>query len=166
MILLRRVIGDTLRSRRLSQQRTLREVSTGANVSLGYLSEVERGQKEASSELLASICEALDVPLSQVLREVSDTLAISESPTPVLQAVGGTERTATHSAEPAAPAVTTSQAPQEETPAARSATPPARPTAAQLHEPRLSPTSKAVAKQNSGKASNPIERNVAHLRAA
>src|SRR5688500_18598714 len=69
MILLRRVIGDTLRSQRLSQHRALREGSTGANVSLGYLSEIERGQKEASSELLASICDALDVPLSQVLRE-------------------------------------------------------------------------------------------------
>ena len=53
MILLRRVIGDALRARRQAQHRTLREVSTAANVSLGYLSEIERGQKEASSELLA-----------------------------------------------------------------------------------------------------------------
>ena len=57
MILLRRVIGDALRARRQSQHRTLREVSTAANVSLGYLSEIERGQKEASSELLASLAE-------------------------------------------------------------------------------------------------------------
>ena len=56
MVLLRRVIGDALRARRQGQHRTLREVSTAANVSLGYLSEIERGQKEASSELLASIC--------------------------------------------------------------------------------------------------------------
>ena len=61
-MLLRRVIGDALRARRQAQHRTLREVSTAANVSLGYLSEIERGQKEASSELLASICEALGVP--------------------------------------------------------------------------------------------------------
>ena len=74
MTLLRRVLGDTLRGRRLRQRRTLREVSGAARVSLGYLSEVERGQKEASSELLAAICEALEVKLSDLLREVSDTM--------------------------------------------------------------------------------------------
>jgi transcriptional regulator with XRE-family HTH domain len=47
-------------------------------VSLGYLSEVERGQKEASSELLAAICSALGDPLSQVFREVSDNFALAE----------------------------------------------------------------------------------------
>jgi transcriptional regulator with XRE-family HTH domain len=78
MVLLRRVIGDALRGRRQGQQRTLREVSTAANVSLGYLSEIERGQKEASSELLASICDALGSQLSEVLREVSDTMALAE----------------------------------------------------------------------------------------
>jgi len=76
--LLRRVIGDALRARRQGQQRTLREVSTAANVSLGYLSEIERGQKEASSELLASICQALGSQLSEVLREASDSLARAE----------------------------------------------------------------------------------------
>ena len=60
MVLLRRVIGDALRARRQGQHRTLREVSSAANVSLGYLSEIERGQKEPSSELLAAICDALD----------------------------------------------------------------------------------------------------------
>jgi transcriptional regulator with XRE-family HTH domain len=75
---LRRFIGDALRRQRLGQQRTLREVSSSARVSLGYLSEVERGQKEASSELLASICGALDVPVSRLLREVSDELALAE----------------------------------------------------------------------------------------
>ena len=79
MILLRRLLGDVLRERRRAQDRTLREVSAAARVSLGYLSEVERGQKEASSELLGSICEALDVPLSEVMREVSDHLAVAES---------------------------------------------------------------------------------------
>jgi transcriptional regulator with XRE-family HTH domain len=78
MTLLRRVLGDTLRGRRLRQRRTLREVSGAARVSLGYLSEVERGQKEASSELLASICEALDVKMSDVLSEVSETMRRSE----------------------------------------------------------------------------------------
>lgn len=78
MVLLRRVIGDALRARRQGQHRTLREVSTAANVSLGYLSEIERGQKEASSELLASICDALGARLSEVMRDVSDTVALAE----------------------------------------------------------------------------------------
>jgi transcriptional regulator with XRE-family HTH domain len=79
MVLLRQVIGDTLRAQRLAQRRTLREVSTAAKVSLGYLSEVERGQKEASSELLSSICDALGVRLSSVLRDVSDILIVVET---------------------------------------------------------------------------------------
>src|SRR5690606_21801688 len=78
MISLRREIGDVLREARQRQGRTLREVSSAARVSLGYLSEVERGQKEASSELLASICEALNIPLSFVLRAVSDRVAVIE----------------------------------------------------------------------------------------
>ncbi|WP_040791350.1 helix-turn-helix domain-containing protein [Nocardia paucivorans] len=78
MTLLREAIGDSLRRARLAQSRTLREVSTSARVSLGYLSEVERGRKEASSELLAAICEALDVPLSRVLWDVSTIIADSD----------------------------------------------------------------------------------------
>jgi transcriptional regulator with XRE-family HTH domain len=75
---LRHVVGETLRAVRLRQRRTLREVSAAARVSLGYLSEVERGHKEPSSELLASICEALDVPLSEVFVAVSDSLRKQE----------------------------------------------------------------------------------------
>ncbi len=78
MVLLRKVIGDVLRARRLAQHRTLREVSTAANVSLGYLSEIERGHKEASSELLASICEALGAGLSDVMGDVATTYALAE----------------------------------------------------------------------------------------
>ncbi len=78
MVLLRKVIGDALRARRLAQHRTLREVSTAANVSLGYLSEIERGHKEASSELLASICDALGARLSEMLGDVSSTFALAE----------------------------------------------------------------------------------------
>lgn len=74
------MIGDALRARRQGQHRTLREVSTAANVSLGYLSEIERGEKEASSELLASICDALGSQLSDVLRDASDSLARAERP--------------------------------------------------------------------------------------
>lgn len=73
--LLREVIGDVLRRARTTQRRTLREVSDAARVSLGYLSEVERGRKEASSELLNAICDALDVSLSQLLAEAGEQLA-------------------------------------------------------------------------------------------
>lgn len=79
MVLFRRLLGDVLRSRRMHRGMTLREVSAEARVSLGYISEIERGQKEASSELLASLCAALDVPLSDVLREVSDAVAAQEA---------------------------------------------------------------------------------------
>jgi transcriptional regulator with XRE-family HTH domain len=78
MVLLRRLIGDVLRRHRVHQSRTLRDVSSAAGVSLGYLSEVERGRKEASSELLAAICGALGVTMSEVLREVSEDLAREE----------------------------------------------------------------------------------------
>jgi transcriptional regulator with XRE-family HTH domain len=78
MVLLRRLLGDVLRRHRVRQSRTLRDVSAAAGVSLGYLSEVERGRKEASSELLAAICAALDVSLSEVLREAGDDLAREE----------------------------------------------------------------------------------------
>ena len=78
MVLFRRLLGDVLRSTRMQRGMTLREVSAEARVSLGYISEIERGQKEASSELLASLCSALEVPLSDVLREVSDQVAIQE----------------------------------------------------------------------------------------
>src|SRR5580693_4748662 len=78
MVLLRRLLGEVLRRHRLAQSRTLRDVSGAAGVSLGYLSEVERGRKEASSELLAAICGALEVSLADVLREVSDELSREE----------------------------------------------------------------------------------------
>jgi transcriptional regulator with XRE-family HTH domain len=70
-VLLREAIGDRLRHARTTQHRTLREVSRAARVSLGYLSEVERGRKEASSELLASICDALELPLADLLHLVA-----------------------------------------------------------------------------------------------
>lgn len=78
MVLFRRLLGDVLRERRAELGLTLRDVSKEARVSLGYISEIERGQKEASSELLASLCGALDIPLSLVLREVSDAVALEE----------------------------------------------------------------------------------------
>ncbi|HET7431661.1 MAG TPA: helix-turn-helix transcriptional regulator [Nocardioides sp.] len=86
MVLFRRVLGDVLRGLRVERGLTLRQVSAGARVSLGYISEIERGQKEASSELLASLCSALEVPLSDVLIEVSAAVAVEEAataPTPL-----------------------------------------------------------------------------------
>jgi transcriptional regulator with XRE-family HTH domain len=76
--LVREVIGDVLRRARTSQGRTLREVSDSARVSLGYLSEVERGRKEPSSELLNAICDALEVPLSTVLTDAGERMAGEE----------------------------------------------------------------------------------------
>ncbi len=103
MTLLRTQLGNTLRGHRLRQRRTLRDVSGAARVSLGYLSEVERGQKEASSELLASICDALDVELADLLAEVSLELRV---------AGGGAVRPLPP------PASTPGRDPAEETPAA------------------------------------------------
>jgi transcriptional regulator with XRE-family HTH domain len=93
MILLRRLLGDVLRHQRQRQGRTLREVSSSARVSLGYLSEVERGQKEASSELLAAICEALGVRMSEVLHDVSIELAASELREPALAGISAADGT-------------------------------------------------------------------------
>ena len=110
MTLLRTQLGNTLRGHRLRQRRTLRDVSGAARVSLGYLSEVERGQKEASSELLASICDALDVELADLLAEVSLEMRLAE-PTrrpvrPVaLAGVGSGSRPGTPDDDPAAGAL-------------------------------------------------------------
>ncbi|AKT52203.1 helix-turn-helix domain-containing protein [Arsenicicoccus sp. oral taxon 190] len=90
MILLRRELGQVLRDRRRHLGRTLRDVSADAKVSLGYLSEVERGEKEASSELLSSICNALEMPLSTLLGTLSSRVAESEGlATPVALPVAG-----------------------------------------------------------------------------
>lgn len=78
MVLVRQEIGDVLRDFRLQKGRTLRQVAGDASVALGYLSEVERGQKEASSEILAAVADALQTPLSVIMGEVSDRLAVLE----------------------------------------------------------------------------------------
>ena len=79
MVLFRRLLGDVLRGARMQRGMTLRELSAEARVSLGYISEIERGQKEASSELLSSLCQAMDLPLSDVLRDVADAVAVEEA---------------------------------------------------------------------------------------
>lgn len=78
MVLVRQEIGDVLRDVRQRKGHTLRQVASRASVALGYLSEVERGQKEASSEILASVAEALEVPISLIMREVADRLALAD----------------------------------------------------------------------------------------
>lgn len=78
MVLVRQEIGDVLRDFRLQKGHTLRQVASRASVALGYLSEVERGQKEASSEILASVADALDTPISVIMHEVGDRMAIIE----------------------------------------------------------------------------------------
>ena len=85
MTLLRTHIGTALRAARVKQGRTLRDVAKSARVSLGYLSEVERGQKEASSELLNSICTALEIHISKILSDV--TLQVAQVETPKLKVV-------------------------------------------------------------------------------
>jgi len=78
MILVRQEIGEVLRDFRQQKGHTLRQVAGRASVALGYLSEVERGQKEASSEILASVADALDVPISTIMREVGDRISVLE----------------------------------------------------------------------------------------
>jgi transcriptional regulator with XRE-family HTH domain len=117
MVLLRRLVGDVLRRHRQRQSRTLRDVSAAARVSLGYLSEIERGRKEASSELLAAICAALDVSLADVLREVSDDLIAIERRT--LTPVGFTSApsVAVRSTKPSRGAAVATLSPSRQMPA-------------------------------------------------
>ena len=77
-MLVRQEIGDVLREYRQRKGQTLRQVASRASVALGYLSEVERGQKEASSEILAAVADALETPLSVILTEVGARMAVLE----------------------------------------------------------------------------------------
>ncbi|MDQ0382359.1 helix-turn-helix domain-containing protein [Amycolatopsis thermophila] len=102
-VLLREAIGDRLRHARTNKRRTLRDISRAAKVSLGYLSEVERGQKEASSELLASICEALELPLAELLSNVAaDISALDSVDVPAIAETPEGEGRARHAEEPRA----------------------------------------------------------------
>ena len=87
---LREAVGEALRRRRQAQGRTLREVAEAAGVSLTYLSEVERGRKEASSEVLEAVCAALRLGLAELFFEVAETLALAE-PVGVSEGMGGAE---------------------------------------------------------------------------
>ncbi|MFZ1362095.1 MAG: helix-turn-helix transcriptional regulator [Candidatus Nanopelagicales bacterium] len=107
MIAMRTVLGGELRRRRVAQSRTLRQVATEAQVSVGYLSEVERGHKEASSELLASICRALSLPLSALFTSVAQEYSAIEAEFARAQGVTPLRSTASHS-------LATNQAPVSE----------------------------------------------------
>jgi transcriptional regulator with XRE-family HTH domain len=85
---LREAVGEALRRRRLAQGRTLREVAAAAGVSLTYLSEIERGRKEASSEVLEAVCAALDLVLADLLFQVAEALAATQ-PVAVVGVPGG-----------------------------------------------------------------------------
>lgn len=77
--LLRKTLGEVLRRIRLAQRRTLSEVADTAKISMPYLSELERGRKEASSEVLAAICDALQVELAELLAEVGRILLAEQA---------------------------------------------------------------------------------------
>src|SRR5215469_12578365 len=77
--LLRTVLGDVLRRTRREQRRTLADVAGAARVSMPYLSEVERGRKEASSEVLAAICAALGIELAELVAEVGSDLLVERA---------------------------------------------------------------------------------------
>ena len=96
--LLRTMLGRVLRRARQEQGRTLADVAAAAKVSLPYLSELERGRKEASSEVLAAICDALRIELSDLLAEAGRKLAADRAgraPVVPLDAVRG-RRVAPH----------------------------------------------------------------------
>src|SRR5580658_8433795 len=72
--LLRAMLGDVLRRTRLAQGRTLADVARKARISLAYLSELERGRKEASSEVLAAVCDALGIEVSDLVLQAGTEL--------------------------------------------------------------------------------------------
>jgi transcriptional regulator with XRE-family HTH domain len=78
--LLRTLVGEVLRRHRQEQRRTLAEVAREACVSMPYLSEVERGRKEPSSEILAAVCDSLGIELSDLLAEVRHDLTADRAP--------------------------------------------------------------------------------------
>jgi transcriptional regulator with XRE-family HTH domain len=101
---LREAVGEALRRRRQAQGRTLREVADAAGVSLTYLSEVERGRKEASSEVLEAVCAALQLGLADLFFEVAETLAATEAvPVPAIGFLPPRPRAAATPAAPMAP---------------------------------------------------------------
>jgi transcriptional regulator with XRE-family HTH domain len=87
-MLLRNAIGFVLRRLRQEQGKTLRELADEARISLPYLSEIERGRKEASSEILSAICQVLDITEQELLLEVADEYELSRA----VVSIRGTEQ--------------------------------------------------------------------------
>ena len=79
---LREAIGQALRGVRTEQGRTLKEVAEVAGVSMQYLSEVERGRKEASSEILEAVCVSLRIRLADLVAQTHQVLTVDSRPVP------------------------------------------------------------------------------------
>lgn len=83
-MLFRHALGSVLRSARVDQQRSLRDVAAAAGMSVGYLSEIERGHKEASSELLAAAASALGQPIAGLIARSAEMMAAADAAVAVL----------------------------------------------------------------------------------
>ena len=90
--LLRHLVGAILRRARRRQGRTLQEVASAARISTAYLSEIERGRKEPSSEVLAAVCRALDLRLVDLVADAHASLAAASEPVRVLTSTVTTVR--------------------------------------------------------------------------
>jgi transcriptional regulator with XRE-family HTH domain len=73
-------IGETLRATRNDRGLTLRQVAEGAHVSISYLAEIERGEKDPSSRVLESVAEGLGVELAGLLVRIAATLEPANAP--------------------------------------------------------------------------------------
>lgn len=98
--LLRTALGEVLRRTRLDQRRTLADVAEAARVSMPYLSELERGRKEASSEILAALCGALGIELSELLGAVRRELMPERDREAVVIRLGPASSAGASSADP------------------------------------------------------------------
>jgi len=102
--LLRTTLGEVLRRTRLDQGRTLADVAGAARVSMPYLSELERGRKEASSEILAALCDALGIELSELLADVRRELVLDRAQAGVVIRLNSATQAGPMTAGPVAPA--------------------------------------------------------------
>lgn len=85
-MLYREALGAVLRKRRLEQGRTLQQVAGAAAVSTPYLSEIERGRKDASSEVVATIADALSTRIGVLMLDIADRFDLAAEPQPELSA--------------------------------------------------------------------------------
>ncbi|MET9731966.1 helix-turn-helix transcriptional regulator [Streptomyces sp. NPDC006458] len=92
----RDLVGDVLRRERLAQERTLKDVAEAARISMPYLSEVERGRKEASSEVLAAAAHALGLGLGDLLSRAQGELIRLTSHRGPVRSRGGAPVSSSH----------------------------------------------------------------------